>query len=409
MNLGYQLAWRNLWRHPRRTWLTTGAMIFSNVLLIFAVSLQLGTYDMMVENGLRVLSGHLQIQHEKYFDKQRINYSIPISDELVQQVNAVPGVAAVALRAEGFALASSAERSYGIQIMGVQPTREAQVSNLPGLVVEGRYLNDSAVEKIVLGRVLARNLKVAPGDEITIFGSGKDGSAAAAILTVVGIFESNITELDRAVAQIPLQNFQDIFSMQGEVHRAVITTYDLEQVPAVEQAVSQLIADTSSARVLDWDTLQPELRQAIQADMASISFIYLVLIVLVAFSVLNTQLMSVLERTREYGIMLALGLTPGRLGRLVLLETALMAVIGLVGGVLLGAALVAWLSQTGFTYPGMEEMSAKFNLPSRIYPPLSFGSAILGPASIFAASLVAALYPALRLRRLQPVEAMGAP
>src|SRR5690606_34513987 len=137
-------------------------------------------------------------------------------------------------------------------------------------------------------------------------------------LTVVGIFESSISELDRALAQMPLRRFQDIFSMEGDVHRAVINTSDLEQVPAVKLAINELLTGTSAARVRDWDTLQPELKQTIQADMASSSFIYLVLIVLVAFSVLNTQLMSVLERTREYGIMLALGLTPGKLGRLVL-------------------------------------------------------------------------------------------
>ncbi len=412
--IGIRLAWRNLWRHPRRTWLTTGAMIFSNILLIFMVSIQLGTYRMMVENGLRVLSGHLQIQHDKYLDEQRINHSFAVSGEFIQQLRAVPGVAAAALRAEGFALASSAERSYGIQIIGVQPQQEKAVSNLPGLVVEGRYLSDPNADEVVLGSVLARNLKVAPGDEITIFGSGRDGSTAAAILTVVGIFESNITELDRALAQMPLQSFQSVFSMRDEIHRVVIMTRELEQVPLVEAEITRLIdryleEKQPDIRVLDWDALQPELKQSIQADMISSWFMYGLLIVLVAFSVLNTQLMSVLERTREYGIMMALGLKPGRLGRLVMAETALMALLGLLGGVLLGAALVAWLSQVGFSYPGMDEMSAKFNLPSRIYPPLSFISAFAGPVFIFAASLLAALYPALRLHRLRPVQAMEAP
>jgi len=129
-------------------------------------------------------------------------------------------------------------------------------------------------------------------------------------------------------------------------------------------------------------------------------------VILVAFSVLNTQLMSVLERTHEFGIVLALGLKPGRLGRLVMLETALMGLIGLFLGALIGGAVTAWLGVHGFTMPGMDEMGAKFNLPSRLHPDVTIASLLSGPLVVFLFSLLASVYPALRLRRLQPVEAM---
>jgi ABC-type lipoprotein release transport system permease subunit len=135
---------------------------------------------------------------------------------------------------------------------------------------------------------------------------------------------------------------------------------------------------------------------------------YGVLIVLVAFSVLNTQLMSVLERTREFGIVLSLGLTPGQLGRLVLLETLIMGAMGLTLGILGGALLTYWFNIHGFSYPGMEQMAEQFNLPSRIYPSVSLLSALLGPVLVFIGSLLAALYPALRLQWLHPVAAMRA-
>jgi len=135
---------------------------------------------------------------------------------------------------------------------------------------------------------------------------------------------------------------------------------------------------------------------------------YGVLTVLVAFSVLNTQLMSVLERTREFGIVMALGLTPGRLGRLVLLETALMGLLGLVLGVLLGGLVAGWLGIFGFTLPGLEEISAQYNLPDRLYPEVSPISLLLGPTVVFVATMLAAIYPALRLHWLHPVQAMRA-
>jgi ABC-type lipoprotein release transport system permease subunit len=179
-------------------------------------------------------------------------------------------------------------------------------------------------------------------------------------------------------------------------------------VPALQQKVSQLVADRKDLVVIDWNELQPGLQQAIQADMASAWFMYIVLIILVAFSVLNTQLMSVLERTREFGTMMALGLKPSRLGALVFTETFLMSSLGLALGTALGTALAYYLSIVGFSYPGMEEMAGRFNLPDRIYPSLSLLSIFLGPGIVFFFSLLASIYPALRLFFLQPVSAMRA-
>jgi len=160
--------------------------------------------------------------------------------------------------------------------------------------------------------------------------------------------------------------------------------------------------------VHDWDALQPGLQQAIKADMSSAFFMYGILVILVAFSVLNTQLMSVLERTHEFGIVMALGLTPARLGRLVVLETAIMGMLGLLLGALLGGLVTYWFSVNGFSYPGMDELATKFNLPARFFPQVSPLSLLTGPVVVFIFTLLAAVYPALRLHKLHPVEAMRA-
>jgi ABC-type lipoprotein release transport system permease subunit len=407
VNITWRLAWRNLWRHWRRTWLTVGAMVFCNMLLIFLISVQLGSYQMMIDNSLGAFSGHLQLQHDGFDQEQRIRQSVPAVAERARQVQELLGEEAVAARGIAYALASSEERSFGIQITGVQPEREPRVSTLPGLLREGRYLSGADGE-IVVGALLARNLRVAPGDEITILGSGRDGSFAAAIATVVGIIDSGIPDLDRALAQVSLPWFQTVFSMGDHGHSVVVRLPNLEQVPLAVTTMQALRAEYPELVVLDWDQLQPGLQQAIRSDMASAWVMYAVLILLVAFSVLNTQLMSVLERTREFGVMLALGLSPGRLARLVGLETALLAALGLGLGVLLGALLALYLQQVGFTFPGMEEMNARFNLPERIYPPVTLASLLWGPLTVFLGALLAAVYPALRLFGLQPVAAMRA-
>jgi putative ABC transport system permease protein len=412
VNITLRMAWRNLWRHKRRTWLTIGAMIFSNLLLVFLISLQFGSYRMMIDNTLKSYTGHMQVQYKTYNDDPKIRNSfdavIPLASKIRKQLGSANITARVAARGVAFAMTSSKQRSYGLQITGVEPKFEAKVSTLPGLIIKGHYLTDINAEEIIIGSVLARNLRVDIGDELTLLGSGRDGSFAAGVVIVTGIFESGVADIDRSMAQVPLGYFQSLFSMGDKGHNIVINATDLPLVSALQQSISNIIADRKELVVLDWNVLQPGLKQAIQADMASAWFMYAVLIILVAFSVLNTQLMSVLERTREFGIMMALGVKPARLGSLVITETFLMSGLGLVIGAALGTTLAYYLSIVGFSYPGMEEMAGKFNLPDKMYPSLSLLSILLGPGIVFFCSLLASVYPALRLFFLHPVSAMRA-
>jgi putative ABC transport system permease protein len=407
-SITFRLAWRNLWRRKRRTWLTVGAMVFSNIILVFLISMQLGMYAMMIENTLRAQTGHLQVQAPGYKDELKMRQVVPDVSNLADELRRGLGTDEVAARASAFALVSSAERSYGLQISGVEPKYEARVSSLPGLITQGRFLDDSTAEEIVIGSVLARNLRVGLGDELTFIGSGRDESFAAAVVTVVGIFESGMPDMDRSFAEIPLGFFQDVFSMDGAGHSIVIMAPSLIQVGATQGRVADLLPTDADLVVHDWDALLPGLKQAIQADFVSAWFMYGILIILVAFSVLNTQLMSVLERTKEFGITMSLGVTPWRLGRLVLIESSLMASLGLILGMVLGGALVIWLGQRGFTYPGLEEMAGKFNLPDRIYPQFSAIGLLMGPVIVLLSSIAASIYPALRLHWLEPVAAMRA-
>lgn len=405
MGLVVRLAWRNLWRQPKRTLLTTGAMVFSNVLLVFMISMQFGMYGLMVENGLKVFTGHLQIQSPGYKDDPKMRLTVPAAADLASAVRNHDGLNASA-RGSTFALASSEDRTYGIAVLGVEPDYEPGVSSLPGLVREGRYLDDSSAPEIVIGSTLARNLKVGLGDELTLLGSGVDGSFAAAVVEIVGLFETGVVDVDRSISAIPLGTFQDVFFMQDAAHMVVITTPSLDAVPETKLLVEGLVPPGEDIAVYDWDELEPGLKQTIQADISSAAFTYFVLVILVAFSVLNTQTMSVLERTREFGIVMALGLKPGRLARLILLESGLMGAMGAFFGALIGGLITWYFSVYGFTYPGLEEMASQFNLPGRMYPAVTIPSLLLGPAVVFVFSLLATIYPAVRLNGLHPVEAM---
>lgn len=409
MNTMIALAWRNLWRHQKRTWLTIGAMVFSNILLVFMISLQIGNYDMMIENSLKAYSGQLQVSANGYNQEPKIRLTLDdIAGTTNGLRNALPELT-ISARAETFVMASSEQRSFGLKIAGVEVAFEADVSSIPGLIREGEYLRSGYFPEIILGKVLARNLKVSVGDEITLLGSGYDGSFAAAVFEVRGIFESGIADLDRSLAQISLNSFQTLFSMDQRGHLIIVNGPEISNAESYQQLIqSELEQFPTELEILHWKELNPGLQQAIQSDMASAWFMYGVLIVLVSFSVLNTQLMSVLERTREFGIMTAIGLRPSALAKLVLLETSAMASIGLIIGSIIGFALALYLNQVGFSIPGMEDMAAQYNLPDKMYPAVSIVSIMTGPVAVFIGCLLAVIYPVIRLQSLQPVAAMRA-
>jgi len=408
LRLYMRLAWRNLWRNPRRTFLTLSAVAFAAIVLVFMVSMQLGGYGSMIRGAIGVFTGDLQVQVEGYHDKPRLREAIDDASTIEKRVAAIPGVTAVASRAESFALVSSPTRTYGALIVGVQPTKEPGVSTIPGAIRDGRYLSGPNAEEAVVGEALARNLSLHVGDEITILGQGLDGSLAIAALRVVGIFASGTPDLDRQIVEMPLELFQSSFLLGDRVHSIVARTSGLQAVPGVTAAIGATLPPQQHLVALRWDQLLEGLKQGIEMDAAVGWFLYTALVFVVTFSILNTFLMSVLERTREFGVLLALGIRPRFLGRVVLLESALLLLLGLAIGTILGAGLTSWVSVHGIAFSSSEELLAQWNMPARLYPRLNILSLTLGPAAILVATLVAALYPVRRIRGLRPVDAMKA-
>ena len=408
MDLILRLAWRNIWRHSRRSVLTLLAIAFGVVLLIFNIGIQQGSYDVMIDNTVRMFHGHIQVQREGYLDTPRIRTSVPHVSKLAADLRKATGLETVSARATGFALVSSKLRSYGVIIAGVDPKYESKISSIPGTVRQGRYLSSPSAHEAIVGSSLAKNLKIKIGDELTLLGSGRDGSVAASVIPVVGIFNSGSVDFDRNMVHLPLQTFQELFTMGDHGHTVVLLAKNLEQLPDTIAKVRNHLGKDTKLVALDWEQLLPGIKELIELDIASSWFIYITLIVIITFSILNTFLMSVLERTREFGIMLALGFTPFRIGVLVMLEALVMTLLGIGIGLILGGAINYYFYVYGFSVPGMEEFAKQFNMPDSIKPQMSFFVFSIGPSVVLCATMIAALYPALRIRLLKPVDAMHA-
>lgn len=404
------IAWRNIGRNKMRSVLTLLAVSFATTVLIFTTSLQLSSYATAIRASTALLSGHLQIQSAGYQNQPRLRSSIAGVGTIDSAISLLEGIQHYSLRAEAFILISSDERSYGAQLFGVQPDRETSLSSLPALVRSGRYLSAEDDAAVVLGKHLARNLRVGIGDEITFIAQAHDGSLAAGVLTVVGVFSSGTNELDRHILYVPLSYFQSAFAMPDQAHRVVLTVDSLSEVPGIESEVVDMIQalprTDKSLEVLPWEELLPGLKQSIDLDFSTGWLFFLSLVLVVMFTIVNTFLMSVLERTREFGILLCLGMKPERISLLILLECSLLTVLGVSSGMLLGTLVVEYFGTVGFSIPGAEELNKTWNLPATIYPKISLQSLLQGPLIIVLTGIFASVYPALRIFALSPIEAV---
>jgi ABC-type lipoprotein release transport system permease subunit len=386
------------------------AIAFACLLLVFMLSFQFGSYDTMINSAVKIHTGHLQVQAKGYQDKRTMRLVVPDPGAIGSILEKTPGIDAYTYRANAFSLVSSEERTYGIVVIGIDPAREANVSTLKKVIRQGSYLSEGDTNQALLGELLAKNLQVGLGDELVVIGQGRDGSVAATVVEVKGTYNSGQDEFDRSSIHIPLKHFQDVYAMRGGVHEVVALGKSLGAIPAIRKTVEDTIENDDPKNllvVLDWIDLMPGLIEGIKLDLISGLILYCILILVVAFSILNTFLMAVFERTKEFGVMMAIGTTPRRLTKLLLLESITMTVIGIVVGIIAGC-LVTWYFQVhGIAISGMSEVLRQFGIPERMYPQLSFLSVTIGPTLVLFITSLTALYPALRVRRLRPVEALA--
>jgi ABC-type lipoprotein release transport system permease subunit len=404
------MAWRNLWRNPRRTILTVAAIAFACLLLIFMLSWQFGSYEAMINAAVKIHTGHLQVQAKGYQEKQGIRQVVPDPKAVAAILQKAPGVAHYTFRSDAFSLVSSKQRTYGVLVVGIQPEKEAQVSTLKKIISQGSYLAAGDKDGALLGHLLAKNLQVGLGDEVTVLGQGRDGSIAATVLKVKGIYQSGMDQFDRSSLQISLKNFDDTYAMMGAVHEVVAICQSLDEVHQAKEFVAAKLAGLPPKHplvALDWNQLMPGLLQGIKIDMISGLIFYCLLLLVVAFSILNTFLMSIFERMHEFGVLMALGTTPGRLTKLVLLESIALTLVGVAAGLVLGCAVTWYFQNQGIALTGASDILRQYGLPHRMYPQLSLLSACLGPAAVLAITFLTALYPALKIRRLSPLKALS--
>lgn len=406
MNLYLRLAWRNIWRHRRRTVIIVLAMALSLGMMMFYDGLMDGFNDAIAGNAVRVLGGNVQVHAEGYREKVESNPLLPLDDDtaIVQAALAQPDVIAAARRIQTGGLVSNSEGAFSLSIIGIEPEAEAPVSLIAEHIVDGRYLETADEDVILIGKGLADALAINVGDRITMVGSDVHKQNRQRTMTVIGIYDIGIPSMEKATLYISLAEAQSLFNLPGKSTEVQVT---LKKVGKESSIVAALSSALPGYEVESWANNYPELGNAVGRKNIVMDIFSVIIVMIAGIGILNLLLMAIYERTREIGLLGAMGLKPGQIATTFILEGILIGVVGVFTGVAMGLAINLSLMQVGMDYSQFAGVTDYMALISgRVYPTLGVNKLFMRAMIMLVIAALAALIPAMIASRREPSEAL---
>jgi ABC-type lipoprotein release transport system permease subunit len=403
------LAARNLLRNLRRTLLTGGAIAFGLAMLIVMITMQAGQYREMLDQGISMMAGHVVVEHPDYASEGEAELVVSDVAATVSALESAFPSARITPRMQVGGLLTSPTNSVGIGLRGLDPGVERAVTTVPQQVVDGEWLAADDDRGIVIGVGMAERLTVEVGDKVVFMGQGQGGEVESRLFRVRGLFKTGGAELDGFVGLTTLAATQALNLTPDAAHQIAVHLDDPRQTDAARDAIRPLVPE--GATVLTWSEALPELVAMIEIDRVSSDVISLILALIVGMGVLNTVLMSVLERVREFGVLLGIGMRPRQLAALVMTEGLVLGIVATAVGLVLGTLLSWPLVAYGLDYSAFIGESVELEgivlgaVLEGAYDPFRMGQYAAGTILF---TVVSTLYPAWYITRLEPVDAMRA-
>jgi len=410
------IAWRNLGRNRRRTALALTAIALGQIIVVAVNGMMAGMFDSMLKTITGPMIGHVQIHHKDWREDRAVDLYIDKLTEVRAAIGSLPGVKSVSPRLFTAVLVAPGEQT--------EKPADAEAAIVVGVDVNAESLDKGLIgnlqanerpggRNVVIGTVLARRLGITPGRLIAVIGQDVDEFPVSDLFTVSAVIKSSVDIVESGIV-MSLSDAQAFFNLPDKCHEIVVRGSDYRMSVALAEAVRK-IPSMSEAEVLTWKEAVPELASMIDIkgymDLIFVGILFLA----AAAGIANTMMMSTFERTREIGMLLALGSGPGRLVRMIVLEAVILGLVGVAIGSVLGTIIVLITSHTGINYVAIAGMSTKeamdfsykgLNISLLIYPKLEYRSFIYGLVAVTLTSVLTALWPAVSAARLEPAEAM---
>lgn len=401
------LAWKNLWRNRRRSLITLSALSFSLMLMQGFHNLAIGTYARMIDSGVRAGSGHIALYRGDYsksrdetltFDPAKFEPQLADMNEVMQILPRVylPG------------LAQSSRESRGILLTGISPAEEHSVNPFLRKLPAGSMPESLDSRDALLGSRLLDELKLGVGNKLVITVQTRQGELASELFRVRGIVHTGLRDVDGSLVMVGRERAASMGGFPGEIHELALILQQADDEATVMPKLRKILK-ASTVRAVAWDQAMPNLANSIKLDYASQKFMFVIMIVIVSIGVINTMLMSVMERIREFGIILAVGAGPGRLCRMILAEGLALGAISVLVGSLLGSLLTWYLVVHGIDLRNLMPENMEFG--GVVFDPIiraKWDTLWMVKIALYLMliSLAASLYPAIKAARLAPASAM---
>ena len=398
-----KIAFRNIFRQKRRTILTALAMIVGFTLLSITIGLSDGAYGGIIEMFTRNRTGHIQVHRAGYLDKPSLYETIDGYAAIGETIQGTAGVEAWTPRVYAAGLGSVGEKSTAVQVIGIDVARETQATRFDKKVIEGSVFAETASHEAVIGKGLAKIISGTVGSEIVIFSQGADGSIANDVYKIVGIAESGDDVTDRVACYLHIEDAQELFVLEGRIHEIVVIVSNINHVSKITNALEARL-NNSTLEVSPWQVVAKSFYRAMKTDQQGDAISRWVIMFIVAIGVLNTVLMSVLERTREYGVLKAIGTKPTQIFWLVVCEVIIITIGSICVGVPLGVLANYLLSISGITYPeAITYGGMKF---TTLYAEVNVRCLIIPAITVMVSATIVSLFPAIKAARIMPAKAM---
>jgi putative ABC transport system permease protein len=409
-----RLAWRNLWYNPRRTLIAMTAIGLGYAMLLFVACLMAGLRQQMIESGTALMLSDIEVHAPGYYPERPIKQTLGGRNgteigPLVAAIAADPLVEAASPRVYGYGLVSATHQSAGTQLLGVDPDLEQQITVLQTRMVKGTYLTGRAPKGVVMGDQFASTIGVDVGSEIVLLTPAADGSTGNDLYRVAGLFHTGLDAMDRGLVLMPLASLQGLLRLPpARIHEVGIKLRDVTTATTTAAALEVQLSKTLPVRVRPWPELAPELADYVQFNRRVTFILFFIFFLSAAMGIANTMLMAIIERTRELGMLMAVGMRPAQVVGLIVAEAASLAGASLVLGGAIGSPLLWYLRVHGLNLGGDR---GAISLAGIVVGPLWYGrqdftAYIQAAVGLAVTALASALYPALRAARFRPAEAL---
>tara|TARA_Y100001960_G_scaffold325285_1_gene407353 strand:+ start:748 stop:1980 length:1233 start_codon:yes stop_codon:yes gene_type:complete len=404
-----KLAWRNLWRNKLRTSIIIGAMIFGLTGVIAMMGFMTGFVDSLVSNAIRWQTSHIQVHNKAYLLNPDISAQIPAANELINEIRQIPSVDVVSERFLVDGMIASSRSNRAVRFNGVELDSEAKITPLSQHITKGEWLDQQGRNPILVSEKLAERLNLRVGSKVVLTFTDANGQVAGAAYRVRGLFKTPSTTFDDRNVFVRKADLQRTAQMEG-VHEIAVLLKDASEIRNTIEQLNDMVSKApwqGVVTVRDWQKIQPMLATMMSTMDVSNQVILIIFVIAMMFGIINIMLMSVYERTQEFGVLMAVGMQKHKIFVLLILETSMLGAAGALLGIFLSSVIIKALNHFGISLAAMSDGLGAYGVDTLLRPRVSLEEYVMVLFIVVAASFIAAIYPARQILKQRPVDAMA--